>query len=48
MYAGWLSNAQARLQQLIEAIASLGFCPIDTESEFVVYDSNLALDRGWM
>jgi hypothetical protein len=47
MEVGW-SDARVRLQQLIEQIASLGYRPIEIESEFVVYDSNLALDRGWM
>jgi hypothetical protein len=42
------SNAQKQLQILLDSIASLGYNPIDIEAEFVVYDSNLALDRGWI
>jgi hypothetical protein len=41
-------EAEKRLQILVGAIASLGYQPIDIEAEFVVYDSNLALDRGWI
>jgi hypothetical protein len=41
-------DARIRLQQLIDRIAAFGYRPIDIEAEFVVYDSNLALDRGWM
>lgn len=37
-------EAQNRLKNLVESIESLGYVPIDIESEFVVYDSNLALD----
>lgn len=42
------SNARKQLQVLLDSIDSLGYNPIDIEAEFVVYDSNLALDRGWM
>ena len=41
-------EAEQRLQILVVAIESLGYQPIDIISEFVVYDSNLALDRGWI
>jgi hypothetical protein len=37
-------EAQNRLRILVESIESLGYVPIDIEAEFVVYDSNLALD----
>ncbi len=42
------STAKKQLQILVDSIESLGYHPIDIESEFVVYDSNLALDRGWI
>jgi hypothetical protein len=42
------STAKQQLQILLDSIESLGYTPIAIESEFVVYDSNLALDRGWI
>lgn len=42
------STAKKQLQILVDSIESLGYHPIDIESEFVVYDSNLALDKGWI
>jgi hypothetical protein len=42
------SKAKKQLQILVDAIESLGYNPIAIASEFVVYDSNLALDRGWI
>jgi hypothetical protein len=42
------SGAEKHLQMLVDAIESLGYIPIDIEAEFVVYDSNLTLDRGWI
>ena len=47
MGVGWVA-AQRQLQLLVGAIESLGYTPIAIASEFVVYDSNLALDRGWI
>jgi hypothetical protein len=41
-------EAENRLQMLVKTIESLGYHPIDLEAEFVVYDSNLTLDRGWL
>lgn len=41
-------TAKKQLQILVDSIESLGYHPIDIESEFVVYDSNLALDKGWI
>ena len=42
------SAAKKQLQILVDSIESLGYHPLDIESEFVVYDSNLALNRGWI
>ena len=42
------NSAKKQLQILLKSIESLGYNPIDVEAEFVVYDSNLALDRGWI
>jgi hypothetical protein len=42
------SEAEKRLQILVDSIESLGYTPIDIEAEFVVYDSNFALDNGWI
>jgi hypothetical protein len=41
-------NAQKQLQALLDGIASLGYPVIETEEEFVVYDSNLEIDAGWI
>ncbi|MEG4572990.1 hypothetical protein QUA56_09875 [Microcoleus sp. N3A4] len=41
-------EAQQKLQTLLKAIASLRYLAIDLEAEFVVYDSNLDLDSGWI
>jgi hypothetical protein len=40
--------AWQRFQELREALASLGHPVLEEEEEFVVYDSNLALDAGWI
>lgn len=40
------SVARARLAALTEAL--IGFTILETEEEFVVHDSNLALDQGWL
>jgi hypothetical protein len=45
--AGWLSSQQ-RLHQLLAGLAALGEQVIEYESEYCVYDSNLALDAGWL
>jgi hypothetical protein len=42
------SKSTKQLQILVDEIESLGYIPIDIEAEFVVYDSNLALDFGWI
>jgi hypothetical protein len=42
------AEARQRLQLLVSAIALLGHQAIDIEEEFVVYDSNLELDAGWI
>lgn len=41
-------EAQQRLQKLLAAIAALGYAAIAVETEFVIYDSNLDLDKGWI
>ncbi len=41
-------TAQQRLQKLLAAIAALGYVAIAVEPEFVVYDSNFDLDKGWI
>jgi hypothetical protein len=37
-----------RLQHLLEVIDSVGESVLDIESEYTVYDSNLAIDAGWL
>lgn len=41
-------SAQAALQRLLHALTIAGFNIIETEAEYVVYDSNLSLDAGWI
>lgn len=45
---GGLQGMMARLQTLREALAPLVLAVLDTEIEFVVHDSNHALDAGWL
>jgi hypothetical protein len=46
-HAGW-ATSEWRLQQLLAALKELGEQIIETESEYTVYDTNLALDGGWL
>ncbi|MFF7635044.1 hypothetical protein ACFZB9_18075 [Kitasatospora sp. NPDC008050] len=41
-------TAEYRLAALTEALVAAGHPPIAVEREFVVHDSNLAVDDGWM
>jgi len=41
-------EAQQKLQSLLDEIAPLGHSVIEVEEEFVVYDSNLEIDAGWI
>ena len=40
--------SQERLQRLLAGLEAAGERIIEVESEYVVYDSNLALDAGWL
>lgn len=40
--------ARRRLERLLADLRSHGHEPLDIEEEFVVYDSNLAVDDGWL
>jgi hypothetical protein len=42
------ATAHAALDQLVTALTSANYEIIDVEEEFVVYDSNVALDAGWI
>lgn len=42
------NEARNKFQQLLQTIISFDFPIIETEEEFVVFDSNLALDEGWI
>ena len=42
------STACRQLHDLLEALAAGGYQVLDVEEEFVVYDSNTALDAGWI
>lgn len=43
-----LRRARAGMDALAAALTALGHAPLRSELEFVVYDSNQALDAGWM
>jgi hypothetical protein len=40
--------AKQRLAALLDDLSRAGYSVLEVEEEFVVYDSNLALDAGWM
>jgi hypothetical protein len=42
------AEARRRLDGLLDALAPLGHPILEIEEEFVVYDSNLAIDEGWI
>jgi hypothetical protein len=42
------STAEQRLHRLLAALERAGEQVIEVESEYAVYDSNLALDAGWL
>lgn len=41
-------RAQRDLNDLLAALDAVGHVPLEIEREYVVYDSNLALDSGWI
>ncbi|MFJ5233657.1 hypothetical protein ACIQBJ_27635 [Kitasatospora sp. NPDC088391] len=43
-----LTTAGVRLDRLTAALGAAGFPPLKTEREYVVHDSALALDAGWL
>ncbi|MFG2825275.1 hypothetical protein ACGFX4_38340 [Kitasatospora sp. NPDC048365] len=43
-----LHTAGARLERLTAALTAAGFPPLSVEREYVVHDSNLAVDDGWI
>ncbi|MFI1987914.1 nucleotidyl transferase AbiEii/AbiGii toxin family protein [Actinoplanes sp. NPDC020271] len=43
-----LATATARLDRLVTDLREAGHPPISVEQEYVVFDSNLDLDRGWL
>lgn len=47
-YRGGRTTAERQLQQLLAALQALGEQIVEHESEYCVYDSNLALDAGWL
>jgi hypothetical protein len=42
------ATAAAALARLLDELKAAGYEMIDVEQEFVVYDSNVALDAGWI
>lgn len=40
--------ARSRFSALLADLISLGYPILDTEEEYVIYDSNLSLDDGWL
>jgi hypothetical protein len=47
-YAVGRSDARRDLDALLDALESGGYEILDVEEEFVVYDSNVAIDAGWI
>lgn len=41
-------ESRRRLNAILSAIRNLGYTVIDVEEEYVVYDSNLEIDAGWI
>jgi hypothetical protein len=41
-------TARRRLDALLHALAAGGYAVLDEEQEFVVYDSDLSIDAGWI
>jgi len=41
-------GAERRLKDLLAELAAGGYVAVDVEEEFVVYDSNLGVDAGWI
>jgi hypothetical protein len=41
-------SARRAMKGLLDALKSAGYTIIDAEEEFVVYDSDLSLDAGWI
>lgn len=42
------STAELRLTELTDELTQTGWAIVDIEAEFVVYDSNLDVDAGWI
>lgn len=42
------ATARRHLDDLLTALQGGGYVVVDVEEEFVVYDSNLAVDAGWL
>ncbi|MBC7805528.1 MAG: hypothetical protein H7145_05200 [Akkermansiaceae bacterium] len=42
------ATAQKRFDALLSDLATFGHPVLDTEEEYVVHDSNLSLDNGWL
>lgn len=42
------TESRDRLNALLHEVRALGYIVIDVEEEYVVYDSNLAIDAGWI
>jgi hypothetical protein len=45
---GGYAESWKRLNTLLREIRALGYTVIDVEEEYVVYDSNLEIDAGWI
>ncbi|HEY0700568.1 MAG TPA: hypothetical protein VGD43_22525, partial [Micromonospora sp.] len=41
-------QARLRLAALVDELTAAGYPPVEVEEEFVVFDSNPALDHGWI
>ena len=43
-----MPEARRRLARLLRALRTQPLRLLEVEQEYVVYDSNVSLDRGWM
>lgn len=48
LHHGGRAQAESALSSLLDALLQHSIVVLETESEYVVFDSNLALDSGWL
>jgi hypothetical protein len=48
VWSGGYSESREQLNALLREMRALNYTVIDVEEEYVVYDSNLEIDAGWI